>query len=136
MKELLERKTFSIPMGLPVSFDQAIEKGHAAVALGNLARGELVEAVKKVLLPALRRAIEEASRAPAPELSERHAAQIGGFQAVKKHLLDGPARSPFQRAATANPEELRTAVLLDAAEDVTGWVYNDRHGIGYSIPYD
>ncbi len=136
VKGYLERKTFKVPMGLPVSFDQAIAGGHGAVALGNLARGEVVEAVQKALLPALHDAIQASFRAQTAELSERHTAQIGGYQAVKKHVLDRPKKSAFQRAATANPEELRVAALLDRAKDVVGWVYNHRHGIGYSIPYD
>ena len=28
------------------------------------------------------------------------------------------------------------ALLLEASRDVVGWVYNHRHGVGYSIPYD
>jgi hypothetical protein len=50
--------------------------------------------------------------------------------------LEQLRKSPFQRAATSNPEELRVAALLEASRDVVGWIYNHRHGIGYSIPYD
>jgi hypothetical protein len=36
----------------------------------------------------------------------------------------------------ANADDLAFAVLVDRANDVTGWLYNDRSGVGFSIPYD
>jgi len=66
----------------------------------------------------------------------RQASQIGGYQALKQGVLENLKRSPFQRLAGANPEERRLAVLLEASRDVVGWVFNHRHGVGYSIPYD
>jgi type III restriction enzyme len=136
VREFLERKTFAIPAGLPVRFDEVISGGHAAIALGNLARGDVVEGVKNALLTPLHDAIQASNRAETADLSVRHASQIGSYQAVKQHLLDPLKRSPFQLAATANPDELRVAILLEASRDVVGWVYNHRHGVGYSIPYD
>ncbi|WP_426745957.1 S24 family peptidase [Myxococcus faecalis] len=136
VREFLERKTFAIPAGLPVRFDEVISGGHGAIAVGNLARGNVVDGVKKALLSPLHDAIQASNRAETADLSVRHASQIGSYQAVKQHLLENLSKSPFQLAATANPDELRVAILLEAARDVVGWVYNHRHGVGYSIPYD
>jgi type III restriction enzyme len=136
VKEFLERKTFAIPAGLPVRFDEIVSAGQAAIALGNLARGEVVEGVKRALLTPLHDVIQASLRAATADLSVRHASQIGGYQAIKLHILEHLKKSPFRLAATANPEELRVATLLDSARDVVGWVYNHRHGVGYSIPYD
>jgi len=57
VREFLERKTFNLPMGLPLYFDRIPEGPHARIALGNLARAEVIAAVKKALLPCLQEAI-------------------------------------------------------------------------------
>ncbi len=66
----------------------------------------------------------------------RQVSQINGYQALRQNVLEHLKKSPFQRLAGTNPEERRVAVLLEDSQDVIGWVFNHRHGIGYSIPYD
>lgn len=43
VQEYLERKTFALPTGIPLSFDKFIEAGDARIALGNLARTDVVD---------------------------------------------------------------------------------------------
>ncbi|HEX3694029.1 MAG TPA: S24 family peptidase [Polyangia bacterium] len=136
VREFLERKTFSLPAGLPLSFDRIPEGDYARIALGNLARAEVIAAVKRALLPPLQEAITAERRATEAHMSERRAEELEGYQALKKHVFDAPQKSPFDRAALENADEEAVAHLLDAAKDVTGWIYNHRSGVGYSIEYD
>jgi type III restriction enzyme len=136
VREFLERKTFNLPMGLPLYFDRIPEGPHARIALGNLARADVIAAVKKALLPCLQEAITAERRATEAQLSERKTDEIAGYQALKKHVVDAPKKSCFDRAAVENDDEEAVARLLDEAKDVTGWVYNHRSGVGYCIEYD
>lgn len=132
----LETKTFALPAGLPLSFDKVLEAGDARIALANLARPEVTDQVRKALLPQLRSAFNVERPTTRAELSERGAAELRDYQALKKHVLSGLKKSSFTAAAFDSAEELRVATLLDRASDVVGWVYNHRSGVGYHIDYD
>jgi type III restriction enzyme len=136
VREFLERKTFALPAGIPIHFGGVMEPEAARIALGNLARPQVIEGTVKALLPALRKAIVAERAASQAQLSERRAAEIRNYQALKKNVVQALRRSSFQQAAVANADELAFAVLVDRATDVTGWLYNDRSGVGFSIPYD
>lgn len=136
VKEFLERKTFALPVGVPLSFDGVIEAGHGRIALGNLARGDVIDDVRQALLPALHEALTAERRPSEAQMSERNAAEIGSYQALNRNVMTAPSKTTFDRAAVANNDELRVAGLLDSAVDVTGWLYNHRSGVGYAIPYD
>ena len=136
VREFLERKAFALPAGIPLHFGGVMEPDAARIALGNLARQEVIAGAAKALLPALRKAIIAERTASQAQLSERRAAEIRNYQALKKNVVQALRRSSFQQAAVANTDELSFAVLVDRAIDVTGWLYNDRSGVGFSIPYD
>ena len=136
VREFLERKTFALPAGIPIRFDDVKEPAEATIALGNLSRPEVGDGVRGALLTPIHDAIQASLRAAKADLSVRRASQIGGYQALKQNVLEQLKKSPFQRLAGANPEECRLAMLLEASGDVVGWLFNHRHGIGYSIPYD
>ncbi len=136
VREFLERKTFNLPAGLPLYFDRIPEGDYARIALGNLARADVIATVKKALLPPLQEAITAERRAAEAQMSERKTEELQGYQALKKHIFDGPTKSCFDRAALENGDEEAVAHLLDAAKDITGWVYNHRSGVGYFIEYD
>jgi type III restriction enzyme len=132
----LERKTFALPAGIPIRFDEVSDPGDATIALGNLSRPDVIEAVRAALLSPIHDAIQASLRVAMADISVRHVSQINGYQAVRRNVLEHLTKSPFQRLAGTNPEERRLAVLLEDSKDVVGWVFNHRYGIGYSIPYD
>ncbi len=136
VREFLERRTFALPAGIPLHFGGVMEPEAARIALGNIARQEVITGAAKALLPALRKAIVAERTASQAQLSERRAAELRNYQALKKNVVQALRRSSFQQAAVANADELAFAVLVDRARDVTGWLYNDRSGVGFSIPYD
>ncbi len=55
---------------------------------------------------------------------------------VTQNVVQALTRSSCQQVAVANADELAFAVLVDQARDVSGWLYNHRSGVGFSIPYD
>lgn len=136
VKQFLERKTFALPAGIPIRFDEVKDPADATIALGNLSRQDVGDAVRGALLAPVHDAIRASLQASKAEISERRASQISGYQALKQNVIENLKKSPFQRLAGANPEEQRLAILLEDARDVVGWVFNHRHGVGYSIPYD
>lgn len=137
VKEYLRRKTFLLPAGVMPDFDQILETDNAHLVFYNLAREDVMADVKKTLVPILQRAINaERPMTPADLSVRRSAFDLGGYQALKRHVLKAPRKSAFTCAAMDSADERRLALLLDGAQDVTGWVYNHRSGVGYSISYD
>lgn len=136
VRDFLARKTFALPAGVPIRFDEVTDASDAVIALGNLSRPDVCDAVRGALLSPIHTSIQASLQAERADLAVRQASSIGGYQALKQGVLEHLKKSPFQRLAGANPEERRLAVLLEASRDVMGWVFNHRHGVGYSIPYD
>jgi type III restriction enzyme len=136
VREFLERKTFALPAGIPIRFDEVKDPDSATIALGNLSRAEVGQAVRGALLKPIYDAIQASLGATKADIREQRASQIGGYQALKQGVLEHLTKSPFKRLAGTNPEEQRLAVLLEDSRDVVGWIFNHRHGVGYSIPYD
>lgn len=136
VREMLERRTFKLPAGIPLRFGGAMEPEDARIALGNLARPDVIAEVKKALLPELRKALTASRQTSQGRILDRRAAELRNYQALKKNVVQALRRSSFQQAAVANADERAFALLVDRAVDVSGWLYNDRHGVGFSIPYD
>jgi type III restriction enzyme len=136
VRTFLEKKTFAFPAGVPVRFDTVPQGDDALIALSNLSRQDVIDGVRIALTGPVHTAIESAAGETQADLHERLASAIDGFQAPLHNVIDNLKRSPFSRAAVGNPDELAIARLLEGSRDVAGWIYNDRHGVGYSIPYD
>lgn len=140
-REYLEKKTFDVPAGLPLSFDRMLtstsEEQHAAmIVLCNLGRPEVLAQVRSVLLPAIREALTRQRPTKEAQKSEQASSEIPNYQARKLNVLESAQKSSFQRAAFDSTDELRLAKLLDRADDVVAWVYNHRSGVGYHIEYE
>ncbi|WP_295591323.1 hypothetical protein, partial [uncultured Lamprocystis sp.] len=138
VKDFLERRTFRLPMGLPLSFDRAIEAGPESgrIALCNLLRPEVITQVRDALRSALREAIAGRPTERVAELREVRAADLAAYPARKQHELERTERSCFGNGAFDSADELRFAVLADRCPDVLGWLYNHRQGVGLRIEYD
>lgn len=136
VREFLERKTFALPMGIPLSFAKVLEAGEGIkIALGNLARSEVIERVRQGLLAPLHEALTAERPSAEAVLSHRNSSELRSYQALKRHVT-AAQKSSFTNVAVDSADELRVAALLDRAPDVVGWVYNHRSGVGYSIEYD
>jgi SOS-response transcriptional repressor LexA len=122
-------------LGLPISFEKAIEQGAGRVAMANLARRDVSTRVVDALYPVLSEAMGRRLPTTQPLLTVLRASEVASYQAVKKHVYEGPALSVFTRAAMDSGDEVRVARLLDKAEDVLGWAYNHAR-VGYAIDYE
>lgn len=121
VKAYLQQKTFLLPPGVVPDFDKILETDEAHLAFYNLARADVMEAVKKTLMPILQSAINAERPATPADLSVRRSAvDLGSYQALKRHVLKAPRKSAFTCAAMDSAEEARFAKLLDGAVDVTG----------------
>jgi hypothetical protein len=138
VREQLERRTFRLPMGLPLSFDRAIEAGPESgrIALCNLLRPEVIQRVRDGLRGPVKEAIAGRVTERAAALREVRAADLAAYPARKRHVLDATERSVFRNGAFDSADELRFAVLADRCPDLVGWLYNHRLGVGLRIEYD
>ncbi len=136
VRKFLETKTFALPAGIPLSFDRVLEDAEGAkIALGNLARPDVIQPVRSTLLGPLHEALTAERPSSKAMLSRRNSSELRNYQALKKHVM-AAKKSSFTNAAMDNDDELRVAALLDRAPDVVGWLYNHRSGVGYSMEYD
>ena len=138
VREFLERKTYNLPAGVPAVIPARIIESSdegAQIALGNLARPEVIEGVRKQLLAPIHEALTTERPSAEAQMSTRKASELSNYQALKKHVLKA-RKSSFTTVAVDSAEELRAAALLDRTTDVVGWVYNHRSGVGYFIEYD
>lgn len=136
VKEYLERRTFALPAGIPLSFDKTIDAGSGKIALGNLTRADVLKAARTILRAPLHEAITARQRNQRAQLLVRNSAELESYQAINRYVMPQTQRSTFEQTAAGNDDELRVALLLDRCDDVTGWVYNHRRGVGYSVDYD
>lgn len=136
VKEYLERRTFALPAGIPLSFDRTFDNGSGKIALGNLTRADVLKEVRAKLRAPLHEAITARQRNMRAQLLVRQSADLESYQAINKYVIPHTQRSTFIQTAVSNDDELRVALLIDRCEDVNGWVYNHRRGVGYSIDYD
>lgn len=134
VRSFVERDVFA-PAGTARQFDADREPSAVLTALGNLGRSEVIAAVRAQLLPVLRDAMTSTGPRVIAQLGETHAKDLPGYSAVKRFVFESVVRSPFSRQALGNALEELFARLLDTGTDVTGWVYNHRKGVGYSIEY-
>lgn len=135
VRRFLERKVFAMPKGAPLAFDRALEPDEARLALGNLAREDVIERVKLALREPLHEALTSARRSAHQRVGERRQERLQSHQALRKNVIEAPQKCVFARVAVQNRDEERVARLLDRASDVTGWLYNDRD-VAYALEYD
>lgn len=137
VREFLEKKTFKLPAGLPLSFDRMLLEGEdGLIIIGNLTRKDVRDAVHNALVPPLREALKKQVPHTEARVRVEEAAELNDYQALRRNVVENLKRSSFQRAAVGNRDEERVARLLDQAIDVIGWLYNHRSGIGYFIEYE
>lgn len=136
VRAYLEQNTFALPVGIPTSFASVPSAEAGRIMLGNLARPDVFRPVRATLAPTLKRLMSTGATAETAQFTVRHAKDLEGYQALRRHVLDPSKRTTFIRAAHDSDPELRLAHALDRAVDVEGWLYNHRQGVGFAIQYD
>lgn len=134
VKAFLERATFDLRV--PLSLDMAAEGDEEIlrVTLANIqrpkVRAEVVRGVARLI--GLARAGEEN---PEIQLHTRHARDLRSFEAVPRNVYRDPLKSVFDACCFDSGDELRLAELLDEADDVAAWLWNDQAGVQFRLQY-
>ena len=137
VKAFLERCTFDL-RGIPLSLDAALDADEEtqAIVLANIQR----PAVKRAVIERVARVIGEARageavQAPQLETNVRYARDLPTFEAVPRLVLANPRKCVFDACCFDSPDELRLAELLDEADDVAAWLWNDQLGVQFRLQY-
>lgn len=134
VKAFLERVTFDLRV--PLSLDMAAEGDEELlrVTLANIQRPKVrAEVVRNVTrLIGLARSGEEN---PEIQLQIRHARDLRPFEAVPRNIHRDPAKSVVDACCFDSGDELRLAELLDEADDVAAWLWNDQAGVQFRLQY-
>jgi hypothetical protein len=136
-KAFLERCTFDL-RGIPLGLDAALDADDEtqAIVLANIQR----PAVKRAVVERVARLIGEARAgeevaAPQLETNVRFARDLPAFEAVPRLVMRQPRKCVFDACCFDSPDELRLAGLLDEADDVAAWLWNDQVGVQFRLQY-
>lgn len=134
-KAYLERCTFDL-RGIPLSLDMAAEADEEThkIALANILRS----GVKSDVISHVARIIGQArSGAENPEIQTdvRYARDLQPFEAFPRNVLQEPAKTVHDACCFDSMDEYQLALLLDEAEDVAAWLWNDQVGVQFKIQY-
>ena len=137
VKAFLERCTFDL-RGIPLSLDAAVDADAEtqAIVLANVQR----PAVKKAVIEHVARLIGAArssreAQVPQIQTDDRRAQDLVAFEAVPRQVLRAPRKCVFDACCFDSPDELRLAELLDEADDVAAWLWNDQTGVQFRLQY-
>jgi hypothetical protein len=135
VKAFLERCTFDLP-GIPLSLELVAEEDERTykIVLANVLRPkvktDVIQSVGRII--GLARSGQEN---PEIQLETRLAKDLPAFEAVPRNLLSHPAKCVFDACCFDSPDEIYLATLLDEAEDVAAWLWNDQGGVQFRIQY-
>ncbi|MDP9358236.1 MAG: DEAD/DEAH box helicase family protein, partial [Chloroflexota bacterium] len=135
VKAFLERCTFDLP-GVPLSLDMAAESDERTqkIALANILRPkvktDVIQNVSKII--GLARSGDEN---PEIQTETRYAKDLRAFEAVPRNVLRDPEKSVFDACCFDSMDEYQLALLLDEADDVAAWLWNDQAGVQFRIQY-
>lgn len=136
VKAYLERCTFALPPGLAMNLDDVVtlDEEQRRIAIANIT----MPRVKEAVIQQVARVIGAARAGETnPELiiTTRQASELTAFEAVPTILLRDPEKSVFDACCFDVRDELRLAEMLDEADDVQSWLWNDQTGVGFRMQY-
>ncbi len=136
VKAFLERCTFDL-RGIPLSLDAAAEADEETrrIVLENILRPQVryqvIQSVAKII--GLARSGKET---PDVQIDTRQAKDLTEFEtSPTPYVLDAPRRSVHSRCYFDSSDELNFAEMLEEADDVAAWLWNDQSGVGFRIQY-
>ncbi|MGI4791319.1 MAG: DEAD/DEAH box helicase [Janthinobacterium lividum] len=136
VKAFLERCTFDL-RGIPLSLEAAADYDEETrqIVIDNIRRGpvkqQVIQNVAKIIGQA--RAGKET---PDVEVSTTYAKDLTEYEASPtQNIMQNPAKSVHTLCCFDSGDELEFAKLLDEADDVVSWLWNDQSGVGFRIQY-
>ena len=136
VKAFLERCTFDL-RGIPLSLEAAADHDDETrrIVIDNVRRGpvkqQVIQNVAKIIGQA--RAGKET---PDVQISTRWARDLTEYEtSPTQNVLRDPAKSVHTLCCFDSGDELKFAKMLDEADDVAAWLWNDQSGVGFRIQY-
>lgn len=133
VKQFLEQKTFDLPAGTGLRLD-SVNESTEHIVKKNVLRDDVMESVRREMIQFIN-SLRSKEKPITDKFDIRESRSLDPYQAIAEHSLEEPERSGFDKQCMGNNDELRVAMLLDGSEDVTGWIYNHQHGVGYNFEY-
>lgn len=136
VKAYLERNVFALPPGVAMNLDDAaaLDESGRKIVLANIQAPH----VKQAVIANVARVIGEAragETSPEIQIRMQYARDLPAFEAVPRIVFRDPQKCVFDACCFDVNDELRLAELLDEAEDVTAWLWNDQTGVGFRMQY-
>ena len=136
VKAFLERCTFDL-RGIPLSLEAAadFDEDTRQIVIDNIRRGpvkqQVIQNVAKIIGQA-----RSGKETPDVQVSTRHAKDLTEYEASPtQNMMTGPAKSVHTLCCFDSGDELKFAQMLDEADDVASWLWNDQSGVGFRIQY-
>ncbi len=133
VKRFLEKRVFNFSMGASLRLDLVDEKTDKIVKK-NIFKDDVMAVVKQEIVKFIN-GLRSNEKPVTDKFEIIESRVIDPYQAIFENVLENPERSGFDKQCMDNGDELRAARLLDACEDVSGWIYNHQHGVGYNFEY-
>jgi type III restriction enzyme len=137
VKAFLERCTFDL-RGIPLSLEAAadVDEETRQIVIYNIQRGpikqQVIQSVAKII--GLARSGKER---PDVTVTTKHASiDLVPFEASpSQHRIADPKKCVHTLCCFDSPDELKIATMLEEADDVAAWLWNDQTGVGFRIQY-
>ena len=136
VKSFLERCTFDL-RGIPLSLEAAadFDEDTRQIVIDNIRRGpvkqQVIQSVAKIIGQA--RAGKET---PDVKVGTKYARELTEYEtSPSQNMMQNPAKSVHTLCCFDSGDELKFAQMLDEADDVAAWLWNDQSGVGFRIQY-
>lgn len=133
VKKFLEKKVFDLPTGTSLRLDSVDDKTDRIVKK-NIFNDDVMVAAKQELIKFIN-SLRKNEKPTSDKFEIKESRSTDPYQAIFENALESPEKSGFDKQCMGNKDELSVAQLLDGCEDVTGWIYNHQHGVGYNFEY-
>ena len=136
VKAFLERCTFDL-RGIPLSLEAAADydEDTRQIVIDNIRRGpvkqQVIQNVAKIIGQA-----RSGKETPDVQVSTRYAKDLTEYEASPtQNVMRDPMKSIHTLCCFDSGDELKFAQMLDEADDVVSWLWNDQSGVGFRIQY-
>ncbi len=136
VKAFLERCTFDLH-GIPLSLEAAADYDDDTrqIVIDNIRRGpvkqQVIQNVAKIIGQA-----RSGRETPDVQVQTKWARDLTEFEASPSaSMLHDPAKPVHTLCCFDSGDELKFAQMLDEADDVAAWLWNDQSGVGFRIQY-
>jgi len=136
VKAYLERCVYALPPGIAMNLDDAVllDEESRKIVLANIQTPHVKE---QVIAQVVR--VIGAARAgevnPEIQVTIRRAKDLLAFEAFPRIALRNPEKCVFDACCFDVNDERWLAELLDEADDVAAWLWNDQTGVNFRIQY-